>query len=107
MISKKTIKNITKEIVDACNPQMVILFGSYGYGNPNKESDLDIFVVTDLPGSSTERIRFVRRAISESGFSLDVVVRSSSEYKKALAGRDWFIQEIAREGKVLYARRNS
>lgn len=79
IISQKIIKNIAKEIVAACNPELVILFGSYGYSKPNKESDLDIFVVTDLPGSSTERIRFVRQAISENGFSLDVVARSQSE----------------------------
>lgn len=104
MILKKIIKNIVKEIVDACNPDLVILFGSYGRGKPKKDSDLDIFVVADLPGSSVERIRLVRQAITEVGFGLDVVVRTPLEYQKALKGRDWFIQEIAREGKVLYAR---
>jgi predicted nucleotidyltransferase len=104
VISKKTIKNIVKEIVDACNPELVILFGSYGRGTPKKDSDLDIFVVTDLPGSSIDRNRIVRNAIKENGFGLDVVTRTPKEYNRALRGRDWFIQEIAREGKVLYAR---
>ncbi|MDI6765803.1 MAG: nucleotidyltransferase domain-containing protein [Bacteroidota bacterium] len=104
MVSKKTIKNIVKEIVDACNPELVILFGSYGRGKPKKDSDLDIFVVVDLPGTSVERNRFVRSTIKENGFGLDVVTRTPQEYNKALRGRDWFIQEIAREGKILYAR---
>lgn len=102
MISKKTIKNIVKEVVDACNPELVILFGSYGRGKPKKDSDLDIFVVADLPGTDSEKIRYVRRVVTKRGFGFDVVVRSSNELKRALSGRDWFIQEIVREGKVLY-----
>ncbi|MBI5476354.1 MAG: nucleotidyltransferase domain-containing protein [Ignavibacteriales bacterium] len=104
MISKKIIKNIVNEIVDACDPELVILFGSYGRGKPKKDSDLDIFIVAELPGSSIDRIRFVRNAIKENGFGLDVVTRTPQEYSRALKGRDWFIQEIAREGKILYAR---
>ena len=104
MISKKIIKKIVKEIVDACDPEMVILFGSYGRGKPKKDSDLDVFVVADLPGTDSEKIRFIRRAVTERGFGFDVVVRSAKEVKRALSGRDWFIQEIVREGKVLYER---
>lgn len=104
MISKKIIKNITKEIVDACNPELVILFGSYGRGKPKKDSDLDIFVVADLPGTASDKIRFINRAISATGFGIDIVIRSREQVKKALEGRDWFIQEIFAEGKKLYAR---
>lgn len=104
MVSRKTIKNIVKEIVDACDPDLVILFGSYGRGKPKKDSDLDIFVVADLPGSSAERIRFVNRAITATGFGIDIVVRNPEQVKKALKGRDWFIQEIFAEGMKMYAR---
>ncbi|MBI5215775.1 MAG: nucleotidyltransferase domain-containing protein [Ignavibacteriae bacterium] len=104
MISKKTINKITKEIVETCNPHLVILFGSYGRGKPTEESDLDIFVVADLPGSSVERIRYVNRAITACGFGIDIVVRNQKQVIKALAGRDWFIQEIFKEGRVLYER---
>ncbi|MDP2207383.1 MAG: nucleotidyltransferase domain-containing protein [Bacteroidota bacterium] len=104
MISKKTIKNIIKEIVDACDPELVILFGSYGREKPKKDSDLDIFVVADLPGSASEKNQFVNRAITASGFGIDIVIRSREQVKKALKGRDWFIQEIFAEGKKMYAR---
>ncbi|MBA4311518.1 MAG: hypothetical protein C0417_02700 [Chlorobiaceae bacterium] len=104
VISKKTIKNIVREIVDACDPELVILFGSYGRGKPKKDSDLDIFVVADLPGTASEKNRFVDRAITSSSFGIDIVVRSREQVKNALKGRDWFIQEIFAEGKKLYAR---
>jgi predicted nucleotidyltransferase len=103
-IPKKTIAKIVQEIVRACKPRLVILFGSYGRGNPTEDSDLDLFVVADLPGSSTERIRFVQRAITATGFGMDIVVRTPEQYGKAMAGRDWFVQEIVEQGKVMYAR---
>jgi predicted nucleotidyltransferase len=101
-ISQKTIRKITNEIVEACNPELVILFGSYGRGTPTKDSDLDIFIVADLPGTASERIRFVNRAISARGFGIDVVIRNREQVQKSLQGRDWFVQEIIREGKLLY-----
>jgi predicted nucleotidyltransferase len=103
-IPKKTIAKIVQEIVRACKPRLVILFGSYGRGDPTNDSDLDLFVVANLPGNSSERIRFVHRAITATGFGIDIVVRTPEQYAKAMAGRDWFVQEIVKQGKIMYAR---
>lgn len=92
MISQRTINKIVREIVTACKPYLVILFGSYGRGKPRADSDLDIFVVADLKGTSSKKIRFVNRAITATGFGIDVVVRSPEEVERALKGRDWFVQ---------------
>ena len=102
MISRRTIRNVVDDIVREIKPHKVILFGSYARGTQTPDSDLDIFVVARLRGSSSERIRRVRGAITASGFGLDVVVRSPGQVKKSLAGKDWFVQEIFEDGKVLY-----
>ncbi|TAK53320.1 MAG: nucleotidyltransferase domain-containing protein [Bacteroidetes bacterium] len=99
MIAQRTIQKITREIVKACDPQLVILFGSYGRGKQNEESDLDIFVVTELEGSAPEKVRCLNRFITSRGFGIDIVVRTPEQVKKARSGRDWFVQEIARDGK--------
>ena len=39
------IQAIVSKIVETAKPQKVILFGSYAYGTPNKDSDLDILVI--------------------------------------------------------------
>jgi hypothetical protein len=36
-------------------------------------------------------------------FSLDVIVRTPGEFLERQRMRDWFMRDIAREGKVLYA----
>ena len=49
------INTITKAIVERVNPEKVILFGSYAYGTPSKESDIDILVI--LKDSSLPRYK--------------------------------------------------
>jgi hypothetical protein len=102
-ISNKTIKSVVKEIVRSFDPKLVILFGSYGRGKPTKESDLDLFIVANIKGSPPERFRCVQRAITASGFGIDVVIRTPEEFDRSMSGRDWFVQEIVEQGKVLYA----
>jgi len=51
MIGKDKISEIVNKIVIGYNPDKIILFGSYAYGNPKEDSDLDLFVIkdTDVP----------------------------------------------------------
>jgi hypothetical protein len=37
------------------------------------------------------------------GFSIDVLVRTREEFEERLGMRDWFMRDIAHEGKVLHA----
>ncbi|HEV8716024.1 MAG TPA: nucleotidyltransferase domain-containing protein, partial [Candidatus Binatia bacterium] len=41
------IRRITRQIVHQFHPQKVILFGSYAYGQPTKDSDVDLLVLMD------------------------------------------------------------
>ena len=104
MISRRTIQSVVDDIVREIKPRKVILFGSYARGEATPDSDLDVFVVASLRGTASQRIRRVRNAITKNGFGLDVVVRSPKQVKKSLAGRDWFVQEVFEQGKVLYER---
>jgi predicted nucleotidyltransferase len=47
MISK-TIKDPIVQALRPFNPEKVILFGSFAYGSPQKDSDIDIFVIKDI-----------------------------------------------------------
>ena len=54
MVDIKELKPLIIERLKPLNPSAIILFGSYAYGMPNKNSDIDLFIAID--GSTTESI---------------------------------------------------
>jgi predicted nucleotidyltransferase len=41
------LQNMTRRIVEEFQPEKIILFGSYAYGQPEFHSDIDLLVVTN------------------------------------------------------------
>ncbi len=102
----KKIKNdIVKKLKNEYNPERIILFGSYGYGKPTYDSDVDLLIVKDTKESFHQRIVTVRRLLStiRRGFGLDVIVMTPKELSNRLEIGDQFIEEITTKGEVLYA----
>jgi len=46
MINIEELKHEIVERLKPLDPEKVILFGSYAYGTPNEDSDIDLYVVT-------------------------------------------------------------
>ena len=42
-VDKKLLKEIVEKILSVVTPVQIVLFGSYAYGVPTKDSDLDIY----------------------------------------------------------------
>jgi predicted nucleotidyltransferase len=93
-------------------PEKIILFGSYAYGEPSPDSDLDILVVTTdefIPASFREKSQIylnVSKAISEikMKFPVDLIVHTKFMHKRFVEINSLFAQEILTKGKVLYER---
>ncbi len=81
-----------------------MLFGSYAYGAPTADSDVDLLVILDTDAPRRERSWLVSRWLIPRPFPVDILVKTPQEIEQALAGRDFFIQEIMAHGKVLYER---
>ncbi len=45
MITSAQIRRVSDEIVRRFRPERIILFGSYAYGTPTEDSDVDLLVV--------------------------------------------------------------
>ena len=107
VVTDALIAEMTQRIVDACDPEKVILFGSYAYGTPHENSDVDLFVVMKPKGESEtnhHRVVQVRAAAKIPFLPLDVIVRTPAEVEPRLAMGDFFIQHIVDRGMVLYQR---
>jgi predicted nucleotidyltransferase len=97
----KAIERIVQEL----DPEKIILFGSYAYGTPTPNSDVDLLVIMETDASSKERSWAVSRLLIPRPFPVDILVRTPQELKRALDKGDFFIRDILTHGKVLYERR--
>ncbi|MCL2721486.1 MAG: nucleotidyltransferase domain-containing protein [Treponema sp.] len=62
---KQELDEITKAIADSVPVETIYLFGSYAYGTPHKDSDLDLYIVfkDDMPIRELDAIRTIRKAV--------------------------------------------
>ena len=104
-VTAELLKNIIQRIVAGVQPQKIILFGSYAYGAPSPDSDLDILVIMDTKERPAERVLAISRLLRPRPFPMDILVRTPGEITAALEQRDSFIREILSRGKVLYEQR--
>lgn len=98
---KKEISELCRQIVEACHPQKVVLFGSYAYGKPTEDSDVDVMVVMPFEGHPAYQAGKIRSQI-QTPLAVDLLVRTPSQIEERIGMGDPFMQEIIEQGKVLY-----
>lgn len=101
-ISEQELHTITRRIVRAVHPYMIVLFGSRVYGKPRSDSDLDVLVIVETKGTPWQRSQRLVKLFRTFPLKLDVHARTPSELIHRLEIGDDFIQEIVRRGKLLY-----
>lgn len=89
------------QIVDRFRPQKVILFGSFAYGLPNADSDIDLLVVMPFEGRIHDQAVKIRRGL-DSTCPIDLLVRTPEQIRERVEMEDFFMREIVEQGKVLY-----
>ena len=98
------LPDVVQHLAAHLQPEKIILFGSYAYGNPTTDSDVDLLVIMQNDETATERYLAVSRLLYPRPFPLDLLVRTPQEIEDALRSGDFFIQEIVTQGRVLYER---
>lgn len=102
MVSREDIQATCDDIVREFAPLQVILFGSYAYGTPTEDSDVDLLVVMDIPKSEFRNKALEIRQRIPYRFSLDILVRSPEEIAYRVWYNDWFLRDITEKGDFLY-----
>lgn len=98
------IRRFARRIAKRFQPRKIILFGSYAYGKPHNESDVDLLVV--MPASDVVNMAIRISLAFEREFSFDLLVRTPQQLERGLKDDDWFLREIIERGKVLYEAKN-
>ncbi|HEY7326957.1 MAG TPA: nucleotidyltransferase domain-containing protein [Gemmataceae bacterium] len=103
-IPMAAIRRFARQIAEHFHPQKIILFGSYAYGTPHNESDVDLLVIMPAYNVVNQAIRICQAF--ERPFVYDLIVRTPKQIEIGFRDNNWFLREIVEEGKVLYEARD-
>lgn len=109
-MAKVSIKEVISFLANSLNNNglnisKIIVFGSYAYGNPTKESDIDIVIISsDFRGKNIfQRAQLTKEAeittIRKFMIPLDIVTLTPEEFKTGTS----IISDYAKNGKILYS----
>jgi predicted nucleotidyltransferase len=96
------IAYVRDQIVRACKPEKIILFGSAASDDPREDSDLDLLIIKRTNKPYFDRLKEVIRAI-HTWRSTDIIVLTPAELEEAVRDNRFFVtKEILPKGKVIY-----
>lgn len=105
MITQEIIEEVKKRLVNVYKPESIYLFGSYAWGHPDDESDLDLLVVVRASDEkSHKRCIPGRRALWELNIAKDLIVYTQDEFNARVTDSTSLLYKIKTSGKVIYAR---
>lgn len=102
MVTMEAIQEYVDAIAEKYRPERIILFGSYAYGTPREDSDVDLLVVMRHEGGALGASSEIYRALPGPPFSAHVVVRDPDVLRWRIENNDWFLREATEKGTVLY-----
>jgi len=104
--------SVIQQLVDTIrqfDPEKIILFGSYAYGTPSENSDVDLFVVKNIDLKDIRQTRIeIRRSLFriryDNKIEVDLLVDNENNINHRINIGDKFYEEITTKGKILYAK---
>ena len=98
---KNHIQDLCEQIVRLANPLKIVLFGSYAYGKPTADSDVDLLVVASFKDHPWDQAATLRAQLQTS-MPVDLLVRTPGYVRERIRMGDFFMKEITTKGKVIY-----
>ena len=105
--STEVIIKIAEKIKKEYKPEKIILFGSYAYGKPTRDSDIDMLIIKRTKKKSMDRWFTLKKLCQDPnrGIPFSPLVFTPKELEYRLSLGDHFIKEILEKGKILYERK--
>jgi len=107
LVDDKFLQEIKHRIVKAVPAEKIIIFGSFAYGKPTSESDLDILVVMDSDLPRHKRSIPIYRALAGLFIQKDVVVYTPAEIKEWEDVPQAFVTTAIKKGRVIYEKKQA
>jgi predicted nucleotidyltransferase len=99
-VPMRLIRLFARRVAERFQPDKIVLFGSYAYGTPHADSDVDVLVIMPARNQLDQAVKI--ELACDPPFPLDIIVRTPRNMQWRLAEGDSFLREITTKGKVLY-----
>ena len=105
MITEVQIQAIVQRIVENYAPDRIILFGSYAYGMPTEDSDLDLLIIKEKAETKrAERSIAVWRHLWDASLPVvNTLIRTPTELAKTVGIAYSVGTTPLQQGRLLYA----
>jgi predicted nucleotidyltransferase len=102
-ITPEKVQAVVQRLIQIGRPKKIILFGSYIRGDPTRDSDLDVLVVTgdEVESPRRESVR-LRSSVSDINMPMDILVVPYSRFEALREKLGLIYREADRRGKVVY-----
>jgi len=105
MINMGLLEEVKKRLVATYDPLQIYLFGSYAWGHPDDESDLDILIVVEKSEKkSYKRPIAAYDALIDLDVPNDILVFTKAEFDARVENTSTLIYKIKKQGKLVYAK---
>lgn len=105
-ISIRIRKEVTQRLVDEFHPEMIYLFGSYAWGKPTSNSDMDFMVIVSASRQKPiQRAVRAQRSLRGVNAPVDVLVKTRKEFEQFVSVKASLEAQITKKGKLVYGRK--
>ncbi len=98
------LSEIVRRIVETCNPEKIILFGSYARGAAQADSDVDLLIILPAIQHQREESLRIRRALRGLMVPVDILLATTEQIERLGDMPGLIYRTALREGKVVYER---
>lgn len=100
----KILDGFVKRIVAHFHPDRIILFGSYAFGDPKQDSDLDLLIVMPVEGSRRKKANEIDLVLADRTLPLDLIVVTPEQFENQRDIIGTIVREAALQGRTIYER---
>lgn len=101
---QRIISEIVEKIEQQLKPRKIILFGSYAHGKPNRDSDIDILIVTEKPLAMEKTFQLKHSLLKNNSMPVQIITIPLEEFLETKEIIGGIAYPASKYGKTLYER---
>ena len=107
LITNEQIEEIKKRLVETYHPSQIYIFGSYAWGTPDEESDIDLMIIVP---SADSNISLPQRTVAgyRALFGLDIakelIILTEAEFAERSSNKNYLAYKVKHDGTCIYTR---